>query len=139
MAKFIKTNITKNVDYTDSHCTHYVKDSEGHITSEKEHENHKIAINISGNTGIFVGPNNDEIATTDCKITETCPEGDVVNSDIPIDNLNLQSNTNIIVSDGFKTHTGETFNFDTNEYVSVNNINIGSNVLSGPNVHIGTK
>lgn len=136
MAKFVKTNITKYVDYTDSHCNHSMYDSDDNYIG-KEHEDSKIEINISGNTRIYV--NGVEIATKDCSITETCPENDVVDSNISVDNLNLKYDTNLIVSDGFTTHTGETFSFNSNEYVNVDNINIGSNVTFGPNIRIGNK
>lgn len=137
MAKFIKTNITKNVNYNDYHCAHLIYDNEGNYTGTRVHENSQIAINISGYTGIFV--DNIEIATKNCSITETCPEGDANNSTIPLNRLNLQSNTNTIISNGFTTHTGETFNFNSSEYVSVDNINIGSNVVFGSGIHINNK
>lgn len=137
MTKLVKTNITKSIDYNDSHCNHLIYDSEGHYTGLREHENSKITVNISGNTGIFV--NNIEIATKNCSITETCPEGDVNNSIIPSNRLNLQSNANTIISNGFTTHTGETFNFNSSEYVSVDNVSIGSNVVLGSGIHINSK
>jgi hypothetical protein len=137
MAKLIKTNITKNVNYTDSHCNHHIYDSEGHDTGERVHENSQITVNISGHTGIFV--DNIEIATKNCSITETCPEGDVNHSTIPLNRLNLQSNTNTIISNGFTTHAGETFSFNSSEYVSVDNINIGPNVVWGSGIHINKK